>query len=234
VRHGVAGDASGVAIGLVLAAIAAIRKGKAVHPKGVVHEARLNVTGSEAAPAGAELLSTPAEHRAIIRFSRSLGLPRPLPDLLGISVRVPDAYGPGRHQDMLFVTSADIPIVHHIFLPANDLQQRPYSGSLPYRSGDEKYILGMLPAGADRFDLAVAAPMGRFRPVAELHVGARLAPELDALRFNPWNTGGGMNPVGVLNAARDKAYKLSQSAWGKARPGARELQRAADRRLAEL
>jgi hypothetical protein len=43
------------------------------------------------------------------------------------------------------------------------------------------------------FDLAVAAVSGRFQPVAELRIGRRLPPELDALRFNPIeNTGGGM------------------------------------------
>jgi hypothetical protein len=231
VKHGLAANAAGVSIGTVLAGLAALRRGKSVHPKGVVHEARLTVTGAPAAPAGAKLLSEPGEHRAIVRFSRSLGVPRPLPDLLGISIRVPDAYGPAKHQDMLFVTSADLPIVHHIFLPATDLQQRPYSGSLPYRSGGAKYILGVLPDGRDRFKLAVAAPMGRFQPVADLLIGERLPDELDALRFNPWNTGGGMDPVGVLNGARDLAYKLSQSAWGRALPGAAE---AADRRLAEL
>jgi hypothetical protein len=226
-----AANATGVAIGTVLATVARLRRGKAVHPKGVVFEGRLIVTGAPAAPAAARLLSTPAEHRVIVRFSRSLGIPRPLPDLLGISIRVPDAYGPGEHQDMLFVTSADIPIVHHIFLPATDLQQRAYSGSLPYRAGNEKFIVGVLPDGTDRFKLAVAPVMGRFQPVADLQIGGRLPDELDALRFNPWNTGGGMNPVGVLNGARDAAYKLSQSAWGRELPGAAE---AAERRLAEL
>jgi hypothetical protein len=71
----------------------------------------------------------------------------------------------------------------------------------------------------DRFRLAVAGPMGRFQPVAELHVGERLPQELDSMHFNPWNTGGGMEPVGWLNGARDLAYKMSQGAWGLTRGG---------------
>ena len=33
--------------------------------------------------------------------------------------------------------------------------------------------------------------------------------------FNPWNTGGGLEPAGFLNRLRDIAYPLSQRAWGR-------------------
>jgi hypothetical protein len=84
------------------------------------------------------------------------------------------------------------------------------------------------------FQIAVASLGGRFQPVAELRVGRRLPPELDALRFNPFNTGGGLEPAGWLNGARDRAYKLSQAAWGRSRPNGAEEQAAADQRLEEL
>src|SRR5215207_11185336 len=113
---------AGTGTGAVLAAGSVLRRGKIVHPHGLVFDARLTVRGVPAAPRAAQLLSRPAEHRALVRFSRSLGLPRPLPDLLGMSIRVVDAYGDGRHQDLLLVTSADRPVVHHLFLPAADAQ----------------------------------------------------------------------------------------------------------------
>jgi len=81
------------------------------------------------------------------------------------------------------------------------------------------------------FRLCVAPVGGRFRPVGELHIGGRLSPALDALRFNPWNTGGGMRPVGWLNEARDRAYKLSQRAWGTTRTHGSLMQEAADHEL---
>jgi hypothetical protein len=244
--------AGGLLTGAVLAAIAAVRRAKAVHPHGAGYAARLVVHGAPAAPAGAALLCTAAEHRAVVRFSRSLGLPRPVPDLLGISIRVLDAHGPGRHQDFLLVTSADIPVVHHVFLPARDVQQRPYSSSLPYRAGRDVFLVGALPhadsprpegrteldrlraaaaTGRLRFHLAVAPVMGRFTPVAELRIGAPLPAVLDALRFDPWNTGGGLEPAGVLNRMRRYAYPMSQWAWRRARPGGASLQDAADRQL---
>jgi hypothetical protein len=231
-------DAAGYVIGLALAGLAAVRRGKAVHPHGAVYAAELVVPSHHDALGRTELFGTPGRRRALVRFSRSLGLPRPLPDLLGMSVRVLDAYGTDRHQDFLMVTSVDAPVMHHLFVPASDVQQRPYSSSLPYRAGDRSFLVGALPraqsprfeggnelerlaaaaaTGALAFDLAVAEVWGRFRPVAELRVADPLPRETDALRFNPWNTGGGLEPRGVLNRLRDYAYPLSQSAWGRAR-----------------
>lgn len=244
-----------MSIGAVLAALAAIRRGKAFHPEGVVYEGRLVTFGAAVAPRGATLLSQAGEHRAVIRFSRAVGLPRPIPDLLGLSMRLPNVYGTGRHQDFLLVTSADYPLLHHIFLPAVDAQQRPYTSSLPYRAGRDLFLVGALPhrssprpSGGDEFDrldaaastgrlsfeFAVASIAGRFRPVGELRVGDRLGPELDALRFNPWNAGGGMAPAGRLNGARDRAYKLSQATWRRARRNGAALQDAADRQAERI
>ncbi len=251
-REGFFGEAAGLSIGAVLAALAAVRRGKAFHPDGVVYDACLSIVGDSAAPQAAELLSRRGEHRAIARFSRAVGLPRPLPDLLGLSLRVPDAYGSGLHQDFLLVTSADFPLLHHVFLPARDVQRRPYSSSLPYRADDDLFLVGALPqpgsprpvgsneferleaaasTGQLAFEVAVAAVMGRFRAVGSLHIGGRLDQGLDALRFNPWNTGGGMEPAGWLNGARDRAYKLSQSAWRRTRHDGAALQDSADREL---
>jgi len=243
--HRLAVDAAGFAVGGVLAGLAAVRGGKAVHPHGAVYEAVLVVPGRDEALGRAELFATAATRPALVRFSRSLGLPRPLPDLLGMSVRVLDAYGVDRHQDFLMVSSVDIPVAHHIFLPARDVQQRPYSSSLPYRVGSQTLLVGAVPradsprieegnelerlaaaaaTGALAFDLAVAPVWGRFRPVAELRVGDPLPPETDALRFNPWNAGGGLEPTGVLNRMRDIAYPLSQRAWGRGRRAGKQLE----------
>ena len=229
-------DGCGYGIAAALAAVAAARGGKAVHPHGVVYEARLLIHGAPGAALGSELLDTPAAHMAIMRFSRSLGLPRPLPDLLGVSLRVIDAYGPDRHQDMLMVSSVDRPVLHHGFVPASDVQQRPYSSSLPYRAGDQTFLLGVVPdpssprpAGRDEFDrlaraaaggrlvfgLAVAPVNGRFRRIGTLHVREQLPDSLDALRFDPFNCGGGLQPVGFLNRLRNYAYPLSQAAWAR-------------------
>jgi hypothetical protein len=240
---------AGVAVGAVLALVAAARRGKAVHPHGEVYAARLVVSGVPAAPAAAQLLATAGEHAALVRFSRSLGLPRPLTDLLGMSIRVLDAYGRGLHQDFLLVSSADRPVLHHLFLPAKDLQQRPYSSSLPYRAGTQRFIVGALPhpdsprPGGDteleradrRGHRSPALPACRDGAHGTLHAGRR-APRwaatslpADALRFRPLNAGGGLEPVGLLNKMRRYAYPMSQWAWGRTRRDGPRTQREAER-----
>lgn len=225
---------AGQAVAAALAGLARVRGGKAVHPHGVTYCARLRVDGAPTAPSATDLLSKRAEWPAVVRFSRSIGLPRPLPDLLGMSIRVLDAYGRDRHQDFLLVTSIDRPVLHHIFLPASDVQQRVYSSSLPYRSGDDRFLVGARahrdsprPSGGDeferlaaaarsaslRFELVLAPLGGRFSRIGELHIESRLPEEFDALRFNPFNTGEALEPVGTLNRWRRVAYPLSQRAW---------------------
>lgn len=230
-----ASDAAGRTIAAILAQAARLRAGKAVHPHGVTYRARFCVDGTVQAPSGSELLSRRAEWPALVRFSRSVGVPRPLPDLLGMSIRVLGAYGEERHQDFLMVTSVDLPVLHHIFLPARDLQQRPYSSSLPYESGGRTFLVGARshpdsprPRGGDefdrldeavgsgrlRFDFLVAPVRGRFERVGEVRIGPRLSADIDALRFNPFNTGDDLEPVGTFNRWRREAYPLSQRAWG--------------------
>jgi hypothetical protein len=53
----------------VLAALAAVPRGRAFHLDGVVYDARLAIASNPAVPQAAELLSRRGEHRAIARFS---------------------------------------------------------------------------------------------------------------------------------------------------------------------
>lgn len=206
-------DAVGWAAGGLFNVVSRARGSKSLHPEGVVHEAAVTIRDNLVVPPAARLLREPAEHRALVRFSRSFGFPDSWPDLLGMSLRLVDVHGPGRHQDFLMVTSVDAPVLHHVFLPAGDVEQRPYSSSLPYNAGGERFLVGAVPRGGMRFDLCAAPVMGRFEAVGEIAVGRRLPQELDGLRFDPWNTGGGLELSGVLNRLRDYAYPLSQRGW---------------------
>ena len=145
----------------------------------------------------------------------------------GLALRVADAHGPGRHQDLLLVTSAAPPGGRHALLPSRGFCDLPYSTVLPYRVGGETVLLGaraLAPGpgpkladlarretGGLEFELTVAGITDEWKPVARLQLGRRLAPErTERLDFDPTNTGGGLELVGLLNKLRGPAYNASQ------------------------
>jgi hypothetical protein len=57
---------------------------------------------------------------------------------------------------------------------------------------------------------------------------------LDALRFDPFNCGGGLRPSGMFNRWRAGAYPLSQRAWRRTKRDGAERQDTADANLRAL
>jgi len=180
---------------------------------------------------GVPLFDEQGTRNAIVRFSRGAGLPEPLPDILGIAVRVLDAHGEGAHQDFLLASSSALPVAHHALLPGRSFFDRTFSSVLVYSVGGSLRVVGALPVssvphGGDAglggvgvaaargqlaYDLALAGPLGRFAPVARLEIGSRLdADEAERLRFNVWNTAGGISPAGPFQGLRLPAYEGSQ------------------------
>ena len=234
-RAGIA--VAGTVVGGVFGAVSRLRDGKSLHPHGVVHEARLCVRGDGPPEllAGVPLLAEPGSHRGVVRFSRSLGLPESVPDFMGLALRLTDAYGPDRPQDLLLISSGDGAVVHHLFRPGFGYFAHPYSSVLIFRGDGDAFVVGArlrpgapAPAGngsefADldvaaatgelRYDVGVAPVNGRMVPAATLEVGARLPDEANDIRFNPWNTGGGLEPTGPINRIRDWVYPRSQAGW---------------------
>jgi hypothetical protein len=221
---------SAVAAG-VFAALAKLRRARGVHPHGIGFDGVLTL---EAGP-GLDLmpgLGPPRSVPAVLRLSRSFGFPRPLPDLLGVAVKLPDLHGPGRDQDFLLVSALDGPVSKYIPKPAPRYSWRAYSSLLPYRSNGRIVLPGALGAspaaatGQDEmtgaihaaqhgellFALAVAPALGRFAPLGELRAHRQLAqPTVQALRFNPFHTAENIIPAaGPLNGMRRAAYAASQ------------------------
>ncbi|MBA2514875.1 MAG: hypothetical protein H0V26_11200 [Solirubrobacterales bacterium] len=110
-----------------------------------------------------------------------------------------------------------------------------YSTLLPYRVGGRLRLAGAVPverpgrsarggyaqlaaaAGSQgpHFRLALASLGGRWSPVGDLRVAERLPDdETERLAFTPWNTGGGIRPVGPFMGLRRAAYRASQRARG--------------------
>lgn len=202
--------ARGAAAGL-FGALSTVRGKRVFHPVGSAHEATVTFDGD----GPAELFRRTEPQRAVVRLSRGVGLPESWPDILGLAVKLPDAYGLGRDQDFLFATSGTGKATRHLLVPARGTTARAYSSILLFRVGDETVAIGALPEGDDPpvFRLAVASPGGDWRPVGRVEVGAALPDDVSReLRFNPAHTGADIVPVGPLNRLRDSAYRGSQEA----------------------
>jgi hypothetical protein len=140
----------------------------------VGYHARLEITPGARRWAGARLLVPGARYDAVVRFSRGGGLPEPLPDALGVAVRLPDAYGPGRAQDFLVTSSADLPLLF------------PGRSFLHGRSPAPSPTWWTAAATGELVYELLAGSLGRSRTVGLLAVGRPLDPAAtEALRFNP-------------------------------------------------
>jgi hypothetical protein len=231
----VPGPFAAAAAGL-FGALSSLRGGRIFHPDGVGYSGTLRVGGPVEGCDGVPLLSRAGEYAAVVRFSRGGGLPEPLPDVLGLALRLVDVHGPGRHQDFLLATSGRAPVLDHLLLPGiGGFFGQPFSSILPYRIGDMLRMIGALPTslrarrgtsrlrelteaadrGEVRYSLALAPLTGRWSPVAELAVDERL-PDRDTerLAFTPWNSGGGIRPAGPFMGLRQPAYRGSQRGRG--------------------
>jgi hypothetical protein len=209
-----AAERLGAGAAAVFGALSAARRRRIFHPVGTAYDATLTVHGGSR---GAVLLDEPGRRPCIVRLSRGLGLHEPSPDILGVAVRVPDAYGPGAHQDLLLATAGSGPVVRSVPFLARSLDGGHYSSVLPHRIGDGYRYLGARPltagAGGRRFALEVAAPLGDWAEVAVVELGSAWdEARSDALRFNPLFTGGGIEPVGLLQTVRRRVYAGSQAA----------------------
>ena len=233
-----AAAAAGPAVAAGFYALAALRHGRSLHPTGVGYQGRLEVHAERPGRPGVPLFQVSATHPAILRFSRGAGLPEPLPDALGVAIKLPDAYGPGVDQDLLLTSSTDRPLLRRLLFPARSFVRGAFSTALPYDLGSERVVLLLVPApinagrsagGGGRrpvgglaelravaangleFELRTAKSFGRSQPLATVTVDAPLpADQTEGLRFNPWTTGPGIHPSGWLNLLRDAAYQASQ------------------------
>lgn len=206
----------------VVRAASLVRGERVIHAQGTTLSARLVVPGG--AGLGVALLDEPGRYDALVRFSRSLGLPEQLPDVLGVAVRVLHAHGPGQHQDLLLDSSVGLPVLRRLPLPQYDLLGSLYSSITSYELAGRRRLLAVLPdrsapgtrsmadvAGRSdgaRLRLAVSTGRRGWRDVGRVEL-AGPTPGGREVRFSPDVTGGGIRPAGWLHDLRRSAYRAS-------------------------
>ncbi|HEX9992615.1 MAG TPA: hypothetical protein VGB14_06790 [Acidimicrobiales bacterium] len=214
------------ATGRLFGALSGARRARVFHPRGLTLHGTARLTGEVG-----RLLAPEATGPVpvVVRLSRGLGLRHPLPDFNGVAVKVPEAHGPGRDQDLLLVSSLRAPVGRHLLVPAPAFSSTGSSTILPYRTPHGLVLfragpvdpgtLADVPAGLPvTIELFAAPLLGRWERIAELVLDHHVADDEAAdreLAFDPWHTGEDLVPAGLLNRLRLPAYAASRAA----RPG---------------
>lgn len=216
------------AVGAVFGAVAAVRGAKPLHPRGVVLSARLRRHGSDV-PWGVAWMDEPGEELGVVRLSRSAGLPPPLPDVLGLALRLRSQ--DGALTDVLLSTTGSGPGTRHLLVPRRRAIGPAYGSLVPFRGPRGPVHLGTLPARAPVLadaaaiaaassagplilTLAAATPRGPWRPFAELELRARAGSDVDPdVAFDPI-----LHPVPGL-PMYDGIAQLRAVAYRRARAG---------------
>lgn len=201
-----------------------VRGARAFHPRGAVFEADWLPGGEVAAVQGTPLGE---RRRALVRLSHGVGLPAVAPDIQGLAVKVADAHGPGRDQDLLLASTGRGRLGRHVLVPRRRLVGSPLSTILPYEIDGlgRRPVVALARRGQPptTYAQALDGPPSRV-PAFELRLGAVDGPLLatvvpgerihdevgERLRFDPWHTGDQLRPVGWLNRVRGPTYAASQ------------------------
>jgi hypothetical protein len=221
-------DLARLAGGLVappLGALAGLRRGKPMHPRGAVFDAVLERTGSHPGR-GVPWLDERAEEPALVRLSRSAGLPAPLPDVLGLAVRIG---ADGDPADLLLSSTGTGRFGRLLLVPRRDAACA-YTSIMGYRCAAGTVRLAAWPERSDvpseprpqaadvaasplAFTLAAATGTAGWRPFARLTLRAPAAPLDPDVRFDAvLHPPPGLVADGPLARFREPAYSAARAA----------------------
>jgi hypothetical protein len=233
------GNAIGDVWAPAIAAISHARHARTFHPTGHTFAGRIEPTGDGP-------LARRFDGRVLARFSGALWKrEREHLDVLGLALRIRPGAGPDLDhvprpgdQDLLTATirSPLTMVLSPLFTDASDFAGNRYWAVSPFAIEAHRYELRLSPveppatrgSRLDRLREAVTAHRAawwlearrtlhlRWERVARLSLEHAIEIDQAALRFDPFRTGLGLEPVGVVHAIRRAVYAASQ----RARPGA--------------
>ncbi|MFE8884526.1 SRPBCC domain-containing protein [Pseudarthrobacter enclensis] len=172
-----------------------VRPDRPIHPHGLALTGELTRTGNPAAPSGIDWLDAAGVDGVEARFSRSVGLPQTLPDVLGLALRIIPAAGnrTGPADILLASTGWRVP-GRFLLRPRLDVAGATMTTLMPYRGRRGPVLLGLrtrsLPPGSlasGEWVLALhwATPSGPWRECGELRLHAGNPPSDSSRRFDP-------------------------------------------------
>jgi hypothetical protein len=207
---------AGAALGGIFGAVAKLRRGKPLHPRGVVFDAVLRRTGSPVAW-GVDWLDAPGEDHGLVRLSRAVGLPAPIPDILGLAFTFtgPD----GDRHDLLLATTGLAPGARFLLMPTLHPERSSYSSLFPYQTPRGPVLLAATPVSAAEqrgqalsFRLLAAGLVGPWREFATMDLTERPDGAADEpLRLDPvLHVMPGLSWAQPLARLREPAYAAAR------------------------
>jgi hypothetical protein len=212
------GSASAAVVGRVLGGLvggmAAVRPAaKPMHPKGCVRQGRMFRRGATPAT-GVPFLDDAGTIDVVVRESRAIGLPRSLPDVQGLAIRVPDQ--DGTHGDLLFSTTGLGRITRYVLTLSRTPYGRPMTTLLPFDTVAGPVVLAARASGDSRLELAFAVGDGDWQHFADLLLSTRRDDDPD-LTFDPvLNTVAGLEQYAAVRKLRAPAYRTARASRAEA------------------
>ena len=184
---------------------------KPLHPHGAIRRGQL-IRYEVPEPTGVEWLDLPGTDEALVRTSRAIGLPSPLPDFHGLAIRVPE--GSSGHADLLFATTAWNRVGRHLLVPTLGVGPT-LSTLLPYRTAAGPVVLGARHVGVS-YQL-YWAPVGRpWRDFGELRLDSSADPDAE-VSFDPMlHHPSGLTPYPWVQRLRSRSYAVARAHRGQA------------------
>ncbi|MGX9900097.1 SRPBCC family protein [Arthrobacter sp. SA17] len=142
-----AAGVAGLGFALIFKALKVVRPERPIHPKGTLLTGELIRDGlgnadnpQHSEPSGVPWIDVPGRHAVTARYSRSIGLPAPLPDILGLALRLEDDGGP---EDVLFATTGWSWPARFALLPRRDPIKATFTTLMPYKGARGPVLLGL-------------------------------------------------------------------------------------------
>ena len=160
---------AGWALGGAFFLLGKARGRKALHPRGEVLQGLIGRHGS-ASRTGVFWLDEAGTDHVAVRFSRSVGLPAPYPDILGLALRIPTE--PGQFGDVLLATTGTGLLGRYLLWPARRHGVRAYTSLFPYRTPAGPLLLAAIPTprNPQEYELAYSPLRGPWLPFGKLEV----------------------------------------------------------------
>jgi hypothetical protein len=200
-----ASSAGGQILRAVTRLVTARPAAKPLHPRGSVVEGTLRRYGARD-KTGAAWLDDAGEDRVLVRQSRAVGLPAPVPDIFGLAIRVP--IDGGCDGDLLFASTGLGRLTRFMLTPARSPYGRPMTTLLPYRTPAGAVLLSAVFQDEHRLALAWALGAGAWHPFAQLVLDEEPVDKADmGLSFEPVrNRLPGLDTYEWVRRLREPAY----------------------------